>query len=65
MATEPTIEELEATIARMEARWRSSSLFDAYEALCLRFEAALADRRDLAVAKSAALMMIKFAEGER
>jgi hypothetical protein len=65
MATEPTLEELEATIARMEARWRSSPLFDAYEALCLRFEADLVDRRDLALAKSAALMMIKFAEGER
>lgn len=63
MPAEPTLEELEATVTRMEARWRTSPLFAAYAALSLRFEVDLADRRDLALAKSAALMMIKFAEG--
>jgi hypothetical protein len=60
----PTVEEIEATVQRMEARYAGSIQFAAYRALCRRFEADLADRRDLALAKSAALMLIRQLEGD-
>jgi hypothetical protein len=50
----PTLEEIEATVQRMEQRYGGSIHFAAY----------LGDRRDLALAKSAALMLIKQLEGE-
>ena len=60
----PSVEEIEATVQRMEARYGGSIHFPAYRALCLRFKADLADPRDLALAKSAALMLIKQLEGD-
>lgn len=48
----------------MEARYGGSIHFSAYRALCLRFEADLKNRRDLALAKPAALMLIKQLEGD-
>jgi hypothetical protein len=60
----PSVEEIEATVARMETRYGGSIHFAAYRALCRRFEADLLDRRDLALAKSAALMLIKQLEGD-
>ena len=48
----------------MEARYSGSIHFAAYQALCRRFEADLQDRRDLALAKSAALMLIRQLEGD-
>jgi len=62
MPTVPTLEEIEATVARMEAKWAASPHFAAYRDLRRRFEADLADRRDLALARSAALMLIKALE---
>lgn len=64
MAGQPNIEELEATVRRMEARWAGTAQFATYRALCARFEADLADPRDLALAKSAALMLIKYLHEE-
>jgi hypothetical protein len=60
----PSTEEIEATVERMEARFGGSIHFAAYRALCRRFAADLQDRRDLALAKSAALMLIKQLEEE-
>lgn len=60
----PSVEEIEATVKRMEARYGDSIHFPAYRVLCRRFEADLQDRRDLALAKSAALMLIKQLEGD-
>ena len=60
----PTLEEIEATVKRMEARYGGSIHYAAYIALCRRFEADLPDRRDLALARSAALMMIRQIEGD-
>jgi hypothetical protein len=60
----PPLEEIEATVRRLEQRYGGSRHFAAYRVLCRRFEADLADRRDLALAKSAALMLIKQLEGE-
>ncbi|GLQ54282.1 hypothetical protein [Devosia nitrariae] len=60
MPERPDLEELEATVKRMEARWQGAPQFPTYRALCRRFEADLADPRDLALAKSAALMLVKF-----
>nr|WP_295887540.1 hypothetical protein [uncultured Devosia sp.] len=60
----PSLEEVEATVQRMEQRYGGSIHFAAYRAVCLRFEVDLDDRRDLALAKSAALMLIKQLEGE-
>lgn len=59
----PGLEEIEATVRRMEERYAGSALFPAYRALCRRFEADLVDARDLALAKSAALMLIKQVDG--
>jgi hypothetical protein len=57
----PDLDELEATVARMEARYPDHQLFADYKRLCERFAADLTDPRDLALSKSAALMLIKFA----
>ena len=59
----PGLEEIEATVRRMEERYAGSPLFPTYLALCRRFEADLADPRDLALAKSAALMLIRQVDG--
>jgi hypothetical protein len=62
VATVPDLAEIAATVARMEARYRTGSaagtLMTAYDRLAARFAADLADPRDLALAKSAALMMV-------
>ena len=60
----PSLEDIEATVLRMEARYGGSIHFPAYLVLCRRFESDLEDRRDLALAKSAALMLFKQLEGE-
>jgi hypothetical protein len=60
----PSLAEIEATVKRMEARYVGSIHFEAYRALRQRFEADLQDRRDLALAKSAALMLIQQLEGD-
>ena len=59
--------ELQATVERMERRWIGetkspavSVLVAAYPLLCARFEADLgASRRDVLLARSAALMLIQ------
>ena len=56
--------EIEATVARMEARYGGSIHFADYRRLCGQFVADLSDPRDLALAKSAALMLIKTLEGD-
>jgi hypothetical protein len=63
-AAAPNLGELEATIRRMEARYADHPLFAAYKHLCDRFDADLADPRDRALSRAAALMLIKF-ETER
>ena len=57
----PELSEIQSTIARMEARYGGHPLFADYRQLCERFAADLADPRDLALSKAAALMLIKFA----
>jgi hypothetical protein len=61
----PSLAEIEATISRMEIRHRDSPLFRDYLALVERFATDLDDPRDLALSKAAALMLIKYAKGER
>lgn len=62
----PDLAELEATVARMEARYSKDPLFPVYRRLCAAFERDLTDPRDLALSKAAALMLIKFrTEDER
>lgn len=61
MASVPDLAEIEATVVRMEARYRAEPLFAVYRRLCTQFEADLSDRRDLALAKASALMLVKFA----
>lgn len=62
----PTLAEIEATIERLEARLQVSShgstptLLSSYRKLDARFRADLDDPRDLALSRSAALMLIKF-----
>ena len=55
----PTLAEIEATVERMERRYAGSIHLSAYRTLCERFAADLEDPRDLALAKSAALMLVK------
>ena len=62
--TAPALAEIEMTVERLERRYAGSALFPAYRALCQRFAADLSDQRDLALAKSAALMLIKQLEGD-
>lgn len=59
MTAIPTLAEIEATIVRMEARYAGSPHFTAYERLRLRFAEDLADPRDLALSRAAALMVLK------
>ena len=68
MGTVPDLAEIEATIERMEARYRDHPAFPAYERLKPRFDADLTSPRDRALSKAAALMLIKYeggVEGER
>jgi hypothetical protein len=51
--------ELEATVRRMQERWRNSPSFSAYQALRPRFKANLTDARAIEFARSAALMLIE------
>lgn len=64
MAGTPDLTELQATIARMQARFdadpRATDLMKRYRDLRIRFEADLADPRDIALSRAAALMMIKY-----
>ena len=60
----PELGEIEATVARMEAHYGGSIHVVAYRRLCEQFAADLSDPRDLALAKSAALMLIKYLEGD-
>jgi hypothetical protein len=53
--TVPTLEEIEATVVRMEERHRNHPLFASYLRLKHRFDADLSDPRDRALAKSAVL----------
>jgi hypothetical protein len=57
----PSLEEIEETIERMEERYRDDPLFADYERLKQRFDDDLADARDRALSRAAALMLIKFA----
>jgi hypothetical protein len=56
----PSLKEMEATVTRMEERYRDHRLFADYLRLKERFDADLSDIRDRALAKSAALMLIKY-----
>jgi len=56
----PGLAEIEATVARMEARHGKDPLFPVYRRLCATFEHDLTDPRDVALSKAAALMLIKF-----
>ena len=60
----PSLAEIEATVGRMEARYAASPHFPAYLALCRRFDADLSGPRDRALARSAALMLLKVLAGE-
>jgi hypothetical protein len=59
MSNNPTLDEIVQTVVRLEQRFERSSAFTSYRNLLLRFEADLTDPRDLALAKSAALMLVK------
>ena len=67
MGVVPGIAELEATIARMEARFdadpRAKDLMESYRNLFGRFADDLSDPRDLLLSRAAALMMIKYRLG--
>ena len=56
----PSLAEIEETVARMEERYRGHPLFADYLRLKDRFDADLSDARDRALAKSAALMLVKY-----
>ena len=62
----PTLEEIEATVGRLEARLaavrtpETARLLAALHKLDARFRADLADPRDLALSRGAALMLVKF-----
>lgn len=66
MPTTPNLAEIEATVVRLEARLRRSlhprtlELLAIYDQLDRQFVADLADARDLALSRGAALMLIKF-----
>jgi hypothetical protein len=65
---QPSLAEIEATVERLEARLSPSDaagtqrLLTAYRKLDARFRADLADPRDLALSRGAALMLIKFVD---
>ena len=56
----PSLAEIEETVTRMEERYRDHPLFANYVRLRERFDADLSDARDRALARSAALMLIKY-----
>lgn len=64
MAIVPDLTELGETIVHMEARFdadpRTTALMERYRVLCDRFTQDLADPRDVAVSRAAALMMVKY-----
>jgi len=63
---QPSDAELRETIARMEERLRTHSLFSTYERLAERFAAELPDERDVLLSRGAALMLLQeLAAGER
>jgi hypothetical protein len=51
--------ELRTTVERMEGRLRTHPLFPAYERLCNRFAADLADERDVLLSRAALLMLLQ------
>jgi hypothetical protein len=51
--------DLRETVDRMEARLRTHPLFPAYEHLCERFAADLADERDVLLSRAAVLMLLQ------
>ena len=65
MAGNPDLAEIAATVERMEARYAASPsaeanrLMAAYRRVCQRFADDLADPRDVALSKGAALMLIR------
>ena len=58
---EPSLDEITATVERMERRFADHPLFAEYVRLRDRFDADLSGERDRALSKAAALMLIKFA----
>ena len=60
----PTEAELRETVERMEARLRRHPLFPDYERLLERFEADLADERDVLLSRAAALMLLQEAASD-
>lgn len=56
----PSLAEIEETVTHMEERYRDHPLFANYVRLRERFDADLSDARDRALARSAALMLIKY-----
>lgn len=56
----PSLAEIEETVTRMEERYSDHPLFADYERLRARFDMDLTDARDRALARSAALMLIKY-----
>ena len=68
----PSPDEINATVARMEARLDASLAADAYRLMtayrrvCVRFASDLPDPRDLALSRAAALMLVtQLGGGER
>jgi hypothetical protein len=59
-AAVPSLGEIEATVDRMEARYRDSPLFATYQRLIQRFDHDLSDPRDRALSRAAVLMLLKF-----
>jgi hypothetical protein len=61
----PDYEEIAATVAHLEAQFderddvRARPLMDAHRAVSDRFSGDLSDKRDLALSKGAALMLVK------
>jgi hypothetical protein len=66
MGTRPSLAEIEATVGRLEKRLRQSArpetleLLASYDQLDRQFAVDLADRRDLALSRGAAMMLITF-----
>lgn len=59
-AAVPSLDEIEATVDRMEARHRDSPLFATYQRLIQRFDNDLSDPRDRALSRAAVLMLLKY-----
>ena len=66
MKTIPEINQIKETVERMENHFSAQegegaqSMWQTYIQLAKRFEADLADERDLCMSKAAALMMLKY-----